>query len=99
VPALRPLPAPSHRLRIVAPLNHTAFIRNPEAPPGSAFLPLRIAADSGQDQIVWYVDGRPYRVAGAAETVRWPVEPGRHRFEARPPFGEGGAAPVEITVE
>ncbi|HVJ55264.1 MAG TPA: transglycosylase domain-containing protein [Aliidongia sp.] len=98
VPGLPPREA-SRRLRIVAPLNHTSFIRNPEAPPGSAFLPLRVGPEAGDGQIVWYVDGRPYRTAGTAETVRWPVEPGRHRIEARPAFGEGGAAPVEVTIQ
>ncbi len=102
-PAALPQPAEPGPLRIVAPLDHTRFIRNPEAPPGSAFLPLRVAPDPGRDpehdQIIWSVDGRPYETARAGETVRWPVVPGRHRFEARPAFGPGAARAVEVVIE
>ena len=88
----------STRLRIVSPLNHTTFIRNPEAPVGSTFLPLRLGADSGEGQVVWYVDGQPFQVAAATETVQWPVTPGRHQFEARPPYDPGGSSRVEVTI-
>jgi len=87
-----------HRLRIGSPLNNSTYIRNPEQPPGLAFLPLRLTADSGDGQIVWYVDGKPLQVADNRETVRWPVEPGRHSIEARLPYGGGGTRAVEVTV-
>jgi|HubBroStandDraft_1064217.scaffolds.fasta_scaffold00015_11 penicillin-binding protein 1C len=98
LPPALPAPEPPHRLRIASPLDRAAFIRNPEQPPGLAFLPLRLTADSGDGQIVWYVDGRALQVAGNRDTVRWPVEPGRHRIEARPPYGGEGARPIEVTV-
>jgi membrane carboxypeptidase/penicillin-binding protein PbpC len=82
----------------VAPLNGSVFIRNPEQPPGLTFLPLRLSADSAAQQVIWYVDGRPYQTADAKETVRWRVEPGRHSFEARLAQGDGVGAPVEVTV-
>ncbi len=91
------LPA-APQLRIVSPLNRTAFIRNPEAPPGSTFLPLRLGIECAGGQVVWYVDGEPFRVAAADETVPWPVTPGRHQFEARRPYDQGGSTPVEVTI-
>jgi penicillin-binding protein 1C len=97
-PAAISAEAPPHRLRIGSPLDHSTFIRNPEQPPGLAFLPLRLTADSGDGQIVWYVDGEPLQVADNHDTVRWPVEPGRHRIEARLPYGDGGSRPVEVVV-
>jgi penicillin-binding protein 1C len=96
-----PLPAAAesvHRLRVGSPLDHSTFIRNPEQPPGLAFLPLRLTADSGEGQIVWYVDGKPLQIADDRDTVRWPVEPGRHIIEARRPYGDGAARPIEVTV-
>ena len=95
IPAASPAP---HRLRIGSPLDHTTFIRNPEAPPGLAFLPLRLTADSGDGQVVWYVDGKPLQVADDHDTVRWPVEPGRHTIEARRPYDDGAARPIEVVV-
>ncbi|HEV2678788.1 MAG TPA: transglycosylase domain-containing protein [Aliidongia sp.] len=106
MPANRPVesavkPAPPSvpaRLRIVSPLNHSSFIRNPEAPRGSTFLPLRLSAESGDVQIVWYVDGQPFQVAMASETVQWPIQPGRHQFEARPAYDPGGSSRIEVVI-
>jgi hypothetical protein len=54
--------------------------------------------DAGLSQVVWYVDDRPYQVAGSGETVRWPLSAGRHRIQARAPFGETRSAEIEVTV-
>jgi penicillin-binding protein 1C len=97
LPALSAAASAPH-VRIGSPLDHSTFIRNPEQPPNLAFLPLRLTADSGDGQVVWYVDGKPLQVADNRETVRWTVEPGRHRIEARLPYGEGGSRPVEVVV-
>jgi penicillin-binding protein 1C len=97
---LMPAPAavPPARLRIVTPNNHATFIRNPEMPADLDFLPLRLMPDAGVPQVVWYVDGKPFQVAGTADTLRWPLVPGRHSFQARTPFGDAGSPEIEVTV-
>jgi penicillin-binding protein 1C len=95
--SLTPAPAPAH-LRIATPNNHSTFIQNPEMPAALAFLPLRLMPDADVPQVVWYVDDRPYQVADAGETVRWPLSAGHHRIQARAPFGETRSAEIEVTV-
>ena len=85
-------------LRIVAPLNRSDYILNPDAPVGLAVLPLRVNAGSGAAQVEWYVDGRAFQVANAGDTVEWPAVPGRHVFEVGLPFGAGRSKPVQVTV-
>jgi penicillin-binding protein 1C len=96
-PALRD-ETPRPRLAIATPNDRATFIRNPEAPPDLAFLPLRLRPGSNALQVTWYVDGAPFRVAAVDETVRWPITTGRHTFQARTPFGDAASPPVEVAV-
>ena len=95
--SLTAMPLVAH-LRIATPNNHSTFIQNPELPAPLAFLPLRLAADAGIPQVVWYVDGKPFQVAGTDETVRWPLTVGRHVMQARAPFGDARSGEVEVVV-
>ncbi len=97
VPPLR-TERPRPRLRIATPNDHAVFTRNPEAPPDLAFLPLRLRTGSNAIQVTWYVDGKEFQLAGADETVRWPVSAGRHTIQARTPFGDAASAAVEVVV-
>jgi penicillin-binding protein 1C len=90
-----PTPGP---LRIVSPLNHADFILNPDAPPGLAVLPLRIAPGSGAGTVEWFVDGAPFQAALPGSTVNWPATPGRHEFVVEDAAGRH-AAPVEVLVQ
>jgi len=94
-----PRPKPLAPLRIVAPLNHSDYILNPDTPPGLAVLPLRVSADAGTTQIEWFVDGRAYQIANATDTVQWPATPGRHIFEVSRPFDSTRSKPVVVVVQ
>jgi len=50
-------------------------------------------------QVVWYVDGKPFLVARADETARWPLQAGAHTFEARVPYSDRASKTVTILVE
>jgi penicillin-binding protein 1C len=96
-----PVAAPAARtgnLRIVAPLNHSDFILNPDAPAGLAVLPLRVAAGSDAADVEWFVDGQAYQMAKPGDTVNWPAVPGRHVFVARDPFAGTRSKPVVVVV-
>jgi len=62
-------------------------------------LALRAVVDPPPEQVVWYVDGRPYMTAEYPFSVRWPLAVGDHTFQARVPFTELRSRIVGIAVE
>lgn len=89
---------PQH-LSITMPEQNARIWRNPEMPPALDRLALKAAAAPGVTQVVWYVDGLPFRTARPDEIVYWPLTPGAHRFQLRLPLQDGESRPVRIVVE
>ena len=85
-------------LHIASPRNNTRLLINPETPDALNTLPLRLNQAS-EGQIIWYVDGTPFRAANANDTVRWPLAPGEHKFQARTPDGSETSRIVTVTVQ
>ena len=50
-------------------------------------------------QVVWYVDGRPFKVVGTPFTARWPLERGEHTFEARLPATGERSGSILVSVD
>jgi penicillin-binding protein 1C len=90
-------------LAIATPRNGMHVIRNPEMPADLATLNLTatlVSSSSVQaQQVLWYVDDQPYRLAGATESIRWPLQPGRHRFQVRSPALGISSATVTVQVD
>ncbi len=86
------------RLRVTAPEPGTVLLADPEVPAGAATIALEAQAEPARAQVVWYVDGRPWRVADHPFTTRWPIERGTHTFQVRLPGEEAASAPVRISV-
>jgi len=84
---------------VLSPRNNMRVIRNPELPVDLASLPLKAAVPADATQVVWVVDGKPFRVGPADQVARWPLQPGRHTFEAKVPYRGLSSAPVTIEVE
>jgi penicillin-binding protein len=95
---LHPAAAQTARVRITAPRPGLRIVRDPESPPSTGSLTLSAAVDPAVDQVVWYVDGKPFRVADWPYTVRWPIEAGVHTIQARLPFVETASEAVKLTV-
>ena len=104
-----PLPLPGERLpltseerppqvRITSPEPGLRVLRDPDAPLATATLALSAVVDPPTAQVVWYVDGGPFRVADYPYSARWPIAAGEHVIEARLPFVEVGSAPVRVRV-
>jgi len=55
--------------------------------------------DPPPEQLVWYVDGRPYKTAEYPFSVRWPLAVGEHTFEARVPYTGIRSGRVRVAVE
>jgi penicillin-binding protein 1C len=86
-------------LSIDSPKSGMRIIHNPEMPASINSIALKATADPAIDQVLWYVDGEPYKLADAPFSVRWPLEPGTHRFQARVPYRRERSETVVITVE
>lgn len=86
------------RLRVTAPEPGAVILSDPEIPPGAATIALQAEADSETPEVVWYVDGRPWRVVGRPFTVRWPIVPGAHTFQVRGAGRDGASPPIRISV-
>ncbi|MCO4746146.1 MAG: transglycosylase domain-containing protein [Proteobacteria bacterium] len=87
--------APS--VAVLSPNDGDHLLRDPEAPEEQGTVLLAAAVSASVEQVVWYVDGEPWKVVEAPYSARWPVQPGRHTLEARLPYASSGSK-VTITA-
>jgi penicillin-binding protein 1C len=90
---------PQPALAIATPEHNSHIWRNPEQPASQQLLALKLAPNSGAEQILWTIDDAPFIVADAAQTVYWPLTPGVHRIKARDAINGTTARAVKISVE
>jgi membrane carboxypeptidase/penicillin-binding protein PbpC len=88
----------SPQVKVVSPGNGMRFIRDPETPPALASLALEAVVDPPTSQIVWYMDGKPFKIVDYPYSARWPMKPGRHTFQARIPYSHAISATITIDV-
>ncbi len=86
-------------LVIATPEHNTHIWRNPEQPERLNKLALKVAPTTPETQIVWVIDGEPFAVAQADETVFWPMTPGAHRIQARLALAPSASRSVKVIVE
>lgn len=86
-------------LAVTTPEHNVHIWRNLEQPSASNKLALQASASPQVEQIVWYVDGRPFALAEPDKPVFWPMQPGVHRFQARLPLQPGASRVVKVTIE
>ncbi len=101
-----PLPGPLRltaaavaSLSVTSPEPHQRLLLDPETPPERSTLALSVVVDPPPEQVVWYVDGAPYRTVDYPFTTRWPLVPGDHTFQARVPYSEARSSVVRVAVE
>ena len=97
-------PPPSRPIRraeitIRAPADGARLRLDPDVPPSHRTLALRAAVAPNVPEVVWYVDGEPFRRATYPYEARWLLEPGTHRFQARFPNAAVASQTVTITVD
>ncbi len=86
-------------LVVESPQNGLRIFNNPDIPPAMNSLALRATAEPDVPQVLWYVDGKPFKLADAPYTVRWSLEHGSHTFQARLPFRDEVSKTVRVIVE
>ncbi len=87
------------RVSIRFPRDGTRLMQDPESPESLSTLALEVDVTGPVEQVVWYVDGMPFRTVGYPYSVRWPVARGEHVFEARVPFTRIRSRPVHVILE
>ncbi|MEJ2629627.1 MAG: transglycosylase domain-containing protein [Acidihalobacter sp.] len=86
------------RLTLQSPAHTLHLMRNPDTPHDLDTLTLRVDVEPEVGQVVWYVDGKPYRLSGPPYTVFWPLQKGHHSFQARLPYRSESSAIVGVDV-
>ncbi len=89
----------SGRIEITSPRQGLRLLFDPETPPEMNTLALRAVVDPPPEQVVWYVDGRPFKTAEYPFSIRWPLAVGEHTFQAQMPYAELRSGTVRIMVE
>lgn len=87
------------RLRVSSPTDLVHVLSDPETPPARRTLALEVEVDPPSEQVLWYVDGQPYELADYPYSLRWPLAPGEHTFEARVPFRDERSQTVRVRVD
>ncbi|MCP4694335.1 MAG: glycosyl transferase, partial [Desulfobacterales bacterium] len=87
------------RLSIDSPEDGLRLLTNPETPANRSSLALRVSTSVSVPEILWCVDGQPYKLADPSRAVRWPLRSGAHTFQARLPFRDEMSKIVRIIVE
>ena len=87
------------RLSITSPENGMRLLRDPETPPETCTLALKVAIDPPAPQVLWVVDGRPYAVVAHPYVTRWRLRPGEHVIQARLPNTPTASSPVRVFVD
>lgn len=98
----RPVLQNSNKVRIVAPLQDLHVLPDPETPAALRTISLRAVVEpaaNDNDEVVWYVNGKPFKAVGYPFTARWPLSAGEHVFEARLPSSGARSKKVRVTVE
>jgi hypothetical protein len=86
-------------LRIIAPGNGVHLIRDTTLPPGRNTIALQAEVDPSAPEVLWTVDGKPFKLVPYPYSVRWPLQVGEHVIQVSMPFNREVSAPVRIRVE
>ena len=86
-------------ISVTSPEPGLRVLRDPETPADASTLALRAVVSPPAQQVVWYVDGRPFEVVDYPYTTRWKLVPGQHFIQARLPNTTVTSSSVRISVE
>ncbi|MDJ0841473.1 MAG: transglycosylase domain-containing protein [Acidobacteriota bacterium] len=97
-------PPPAADARAIAldvrnPADGSRLILDPGIPAAYRTLALRAEVAPNVPEVVWYVDGKPFRRVGYPYEVRWPMEPGTHTFQVRFPNAAVTSKTVTVAIQ
>jgi penicillin-binding protein 1C len=89
----------SHALHIVAPRDGLNLLHDPTLPPLRNTIALQVEVDPPIPEVLWSVDGKPYKLVAYPYTLRWPLQVGEHVMQASMPLTRERSQPIHIKVE
>ena len=87
-----------YTMAITRPHQGAVFVPDPESPASSRTIALEAVVSPPVPQVVWFVDGKPFKVERYPYSTRWPMIPGTHVFQIRLPFAEVQSPRVKVAV-
>jgi len=87
------------KINILSPRDNSRVVKLPEVPDSANSLAFHVELTQAVDQVLWYVDNRPYKTTRFPYTLRWSLEPGEHRFQAELPYYGIKSAVVKVRVD
>jgi len=97
-PPLASSNSPPARISLASPEPNIAILRDPDIPQELATLELRAIVDPPRSDIVFWIDGAPYRTASPPYSIRWPLQPGQHTIQAKHPASGAASSKIRISV-
>ena len=85
-------------IKILSPRNNLHVTKLPEVPISLNSLAFHLELSKTVDQVVWYVDNKPFQTTTFPYTLRWPLKVGEHRFQAELPYYGVKSKVVKILV-
>ena len=95
----QPLADRDATLRVVSPRDGLTLVRDPTVPANHNTIAFQLEVDPAVPQVLWMVDGQPYKLASYPYTVRWELRAGEHVVQASMPLSRKRSAPVRIRVQ
>lgn len=89
---------PVAAVEINNPVHNTRLVLDPETPRKFQTLALRASVTPATPAIVWIVDGKPTPPAPYPYVYHWPLEKGRHTFQARFPHADVRSGEVTVFI-
>ncbi len=86
------------RMSITSPQNGAILMRDPETPPSLSTVSLTANVTPPSPQLVWYVDGAPFKVVEYPYTARWALTAGEHTFKVGLPLSPETSSSIRIRV-
>lgn len=85
-------------IKILSPQDNLHVTKLPEVPSSLNSLAFHLELSKTVDQVLWYVDNKPYQTTTFPYTLRWPLKVGEHRFQAELPYYGVKSEVVKIWV-
>lgn len=88
----------AYAIAVTSPRDGSRFFLDPEMPPGTSYLPVRVKVAPAPSSVLWMVNGREFKVVPYPFTLQLPLEPGSYSLQAVVPGTEFRSQAVSIEV-
>ena len=91
--------SPTANITILTPKANSIIYLPLDTPEETQSISLTAKLDQQSEQLLWYVDGQPYKLVSAPYATRWKLKKGKHTFQAKLPFQQVESDKIQIQVD